>query len=588
MTEVDKLVYHNGLNFDVPAIQKLNPWWTYKDFDDTFIMSSLFNPDRKKPKGCKGAHSIDAYGARFKLPKPKHEDWSRFTPEMLHRCIEDVKIGYRTYKLLQKERAAFDWEQSLRLEYAVARYHAKQEMNGVPFNEVEANKLLATINDQMLRLEADIKKGIPDKCKQYLGTVKSPFKKDGTYTKNTVDWFGGDPEGVGVAGPYTRIKWHEINLNSDPQVKAYLLTQGWIPTEWNYKKNSKTGRFVYDDRGNKIPTGPKLTEESYESIRGDIGKKIALRNVLKHRRGMLQSFKHPTTKGLINLVRSDGRIPAEAFPQAAITGRYRHMKVVNIPSATADKKTGELVWYPDKQDKLFGTELRSLFYCPDPDYVMVGIDADGLEGRINAHYCHPFEGGEQHAYDMIDGDIHAKNAKIFGTTRKDSKPAFYCLMYGGQPGKLAQTLGCNIKKGKQLFNAYWDGNPALKGFRDYVERTYEERGGKRGGYLVGLDGRKLSVRSSHAMVNLMFQSAGNIVVKTATCYLWNVWLPKTDIRAYLVLHMHDEFQALVHKDDVDRYVELAERAFPAAGKYYNLNVPITGTCKLGRTWADTH
>jgi len=223
-------------------------------------------------------------------------------------------------------------------------------------------------------------------------------------------------------------------------------------------------------------------------------------------------------------------------------------------------------WYTKGNKSTFGTELRSMFHCDDPDYNFIGIDADGLEGRVNAHYCYPFKGGKEHAYEMIDGDIHAKNAEIFGVTRGESKGGFYCLIYGGQEAKLAETLGIPLSKAKRLFTAFWNGNPALKGFRDYVEKVYNERGGKEKGYLVGLDGRRLSVRSPHAMVNLMFQSAGNI----------------------LIIDMHDEWQALVHKDDIRRYIELAEKSIAAAAHYYKMNVPFTGTCIVGRSWGDTH
>ena len=39
----------------------------------------------------------------FGVPKPKHEDWSKFSPEMLHRCREDVKINVLVYEALLKE-----------------------------------------------------------------------------------------------------------------------------------------------------------------------------------------------------------------------------------------------------------------------------------------------------------------------------------------------------------------------------------------------------------------------------------------------------------------------------------------------------
>ena len=76
------------------------------------------------------------------------------------------------------------------------------------------------------------------------------------------DWFPDLSDGVThtVGGPFTRINWLEINLGSIHQVKAYLLKTGWIPTQWNHKDG--------------VRTSPKLTEDSYGSITGDLGKRI--------------------------------------------------------------------------------------------------------------------------------------------------------------------------------------------------------------------------------------------------------------------------------------------------------------------------
>jgi len=321
------LVYHNGINFDFPAIERLNSWWVRpKQVDDTFILSSLFQPDRRTPKGCKGPHSIDAYGARFKVPKPKYEQWAVFDLDMLHRCIEDTKIGVKTYELLQKERAEWDWEKAIRLEYAVARYHAQQELNGCPFDKELAVKTLRLIQEELNGLERYLLSIIPKTCKAvYSVPVNKPFLKSGLHSTNVIRWFGGVVPRIG--GPFTRIQFIPINLNSSTQVKEYLLKQGWIPREWNYKKNNRTGRWEYDSKGKKIKSSPKLTEESYPSIKSAIGKELARRAVLRHRENLIQNRKDPENKGLLSFIRSDGRIPAEGVPQAAVTGRYRHRKI---------------------------------------------------------------------------------------------------------------------------------------------------------------------------------------------------------------------------------------------------------------------
>jgi hypothetical protein len=350
MEEIDTLVYHNGINFDLMAIQKLYPWWSCKKMEDTFVLSSLFNPDRPTPKGAKGPHSIDAWARRFNMWKPEHDDWSKFTLSMLYRCVEDVKIGVKTWLHLDKKRKEWDWEQAIALEYGVAKYHAQQEMNGCPFNLKLAYELLDRLDKEIVELEERILIDIPPNCKmEYSVEVKKPFLKNGDYSASTYEWFCDQPYELStVHAPFTRISFQPINLNSDQQVKAYLLTQGWKPTTWNYKKDNKTKRWVYDNMGKKIPTSPKLTEDSYGSIKTGIGKLLARRSILLHRRRTISNIKDPENKGLISFIRSDGRIPAEAAPQATNTGRYRHKKIVNIPKA--------------KEKIVYGKEMRSLFY----------------------------------------------------------------------------------------------------------------------------------------------------------------------------------------------------------------------------------
>ena len=368
-----------------------------------------------------------------------------------------------------------------------------------------------------------------------------------------------------IVKEFYRIEFKDVNLNSSDDVKNYLLSVGWKPTEWNYKQ--KNGRDVYDDRGEKIKTSPKLTEDSFDSVKGDIPKLVTRYNILKHRKSMLSNYnkKAKEWRGLINLVREDGRIPAEGIPQATNTGRYRHKKIVNIPAARA----------------VYGMELRNLFTVPD-DKVFVGIDASGLEARMQAHYVYTYPGGEEYANELIDGDIHTKNAEIFKTDRDGAKSPYYALIYGAQPKKLSETIGCSLKVAEIIWNDFWEGNPSLKSFRDDCVAEY-----KKHGFIVGLDGRKISCRSEHSLVNAKFQSAGSIVVKTATKYCMQ-WVKEAGLDAKLAIHMHDEFNAEVLPIHVDMYCMFAERAFELAGEHFNLNIPIVGECKTGKTWGEIH
>jgi hypothetical protein len=374
---------------------------------------------------------------------------------------------------------------------------------------------------------------------------------------------------MNILGPFSRITFEDINLNSSDQVKEYLLSKGWQPTQWNYKKDGK--RCVYDEKGDKIPTSPKLTEDSYSSVKGDIPSLVARRNVLKHRRSLIENSKDPENKGWLSYIRDDGRIEARGVPMACNTGRWRHSVVTCVPSG----------------DSVYGHELRSLFKVGD-GRVQVGVDAKAIEARCQAHNVMPYTGGEEYAKVLLEGDIHTLNAESFGCTRNEAKPTFYCSLYGGSAGKIAETLGCSKKRGEELFNQFWEKNTALKELKEVLIAEFKSNGGKKGGYIRGLDGRKLFARSEHSLINLKFQSDGAILFKTAMVFLFSNWIPKKKLDAHLILSQHDEHQADVAEKDVEEYSALALRSFEVAGQYYNYRVPIVGDIRVGKNWDTCH
>jgi hypothetical protein len=373
-----------------------------------------------------------------------------------------------------------------------------------------------------------------------------------------------------IQGPFSRIGYEPINLNSPEQIKKHLLKLGWNPETWNYKKKKGSKQFERDQRGRLIRTSPKLPKgrelEALEKrIQSPIGKLIARRYVLKHRKSILINDEDEN-KGWLGMVRDDGRLGAVCIGQATNTGRARHKVVVNCP----------------KPGVVYGEELRGCLTTAD-DKVMVGSDAKGLEARMEAHNCYPFTGGKGYAEEILEGDIHTKNAIIFGTDRNGAKSPKYAIIYGCQPPKLADTLGCNLKKAKKLWENFWNGNTALKECKEFLEDQYMKLG-----FIIGLDGRKIFIRSKHSIVNAKFQSDGSIVVKTAMCFLFNRWVLQEKLDAKLVLFQHDEFQAEVDPKDSKRYKELADKSFKVAGEYYKLNVPLEGDSKEGLNWAQTH
>lgn len=105
--EMDVLVGHNIIKHDLPLMKKLYGWEpkSHQVIIDTLVFSRMLNPKRPIPAGYKGqaTHSIEAWGYRLGHGKPEHEEWSKYTPEMGYRCMEDARINLQVLEALESE-----------------------------------------------------------------------------------------------------------------------------------------------------------------------------------------------------------------------------------------------------------------------------------------------------------------------------------------------------------------------------------------------------------------------------------------------------------------------------------------------------
>ncbi len=102
----DYIVGHNIINFDIPIIKKLYPWFNPRGtIVDTLLLSRLYHPnlfdiDKERnwphmPLQLYGRHSLEAYGYRlgeYKGAFGKTTDWSDWSQEMQDYCEQDVVV----------------------------------------------------------------------------------------------------------------------------------------------------------------------------------------------------------------------------------------------------------------------------------------------------------------------------------------------------------------------------------------------------------------------------------------------------------------------------------------------------------------
>jgi len=177
---------HNFFQHDKPLIKKFYPDFQPKEEHDSYILSQLFNPDR-------GLHGLDAWGTRFGHPKPKHEEWDKFSPEMLHRVIEDVKINVKVWEALMKEKKDWEdlgesWDKAIKIEYRVADLQGRQEMHGVLLDEDKAYALADEILLDIQVIDEKLMKELPMRVTRG-SEVLEPFRKDGQIKQVVARWF---------------------------------------------------------------------------------------------------------------------------------------------------------------------------------------------------------------------------------------------------------------------------------------------------------------------------------------------------------------------------------------------------------------
>lgn len=592
------LCAHNGIDFDFPALKKLHDWEPTKGtiIIDTLVMSRHLNPDRRPVEGVQGPHSVEAWGKRLGRWKPEHNDWTQYSPEMLHRCAEDTEIQYLIYCTLCQEanikdntksiflksnyNSGINWHLSMELEHKSAWIFAEQARNGCYFETEKAIEYVDILTKIIDKTDSEILQNVPPKPKKKGVEIKEPFKKTGDLKKAVYDWY--EEIADVVSGPFSRVEWYYMNIGSDVQLKEWLYTIGWEPDEWNYKKGE------YNPDGSRIRTSPKITETSLEKLDSHLGRLITLRSKSSHRRSQIQ--------GWVDTVREDHRIEAQANPQGTPTGRVRHRGVANIPKVSIyknkkdknDPRNGSIIWYPDNQEKFFGSEMRSLFSSgPDPDSWLVGRDAAGLEARCFAHYLN----NPSYTDIILNSDIHEYNLeKAELETRDQAKTFWYALLYGAGDEKVGSIMlpnGTEAQKkaqGKSTIRAFFD---SIDGMEKLIKNVKKASGR---GYLVGIDGRKLWIRKKSAALNTLLQGAGAQIMTWARIWMWEEVYEQhlNRVGVLKVLDYHDEETWESPTSKTEHVRELLIQSVVEAGKFFKFNCPLDADARIGRNWSEIH
>lgn len=589
----DEIIGHNIIKFDIPAIQKVYPWWKPRGaVIDTLVLSRLiwadmadkdFDYNRKQltllrpnplPGKLIGSHGLKAWGYRLGVYKGEFgesTDWSEWSAEMQHYCEQDVRVTEEFFKLILSKHYS---QQAIDLEHEFATIIAMQERHGFLFDEGRAIALYQRLVHRRLELSEELKAAFPPEEVTEVFIPKVNNKTRG-YVKGV---------------PFTKRWAVEFNPSSRQMIGRRLMAMGWTPEE--YTANGQ----------------PKIDETILSKLNFPEAKLLAEHFLVEKRIGQIAEG----DQAWLKLVRK-GRIHGSVNSNGAVTGRCTHSNpnVAQTPSVGAP----------------YGAECRELFTVR-LGYSLVGADLAGLELRCLAHFMARYDGG---AYGrvLLEGDIHWANVQALGLTaearddsktlhklfRNGAKTFIYGFLYGAgdlKIGTIVYDIVIQAKRaglpyqplcdryfegsdtptddqlkaaGKKLKSSFLRKTPALRKLREDVTMS------ARKGYIKGLDGRLLSIRSSHAALNTLLQSAGALIAKQATVFAYRDLLTCGFVWAKdfaQVAHVHDEVQFEVRKGLEQKVGETIVEAMRKAGEHFNFRCPIDGEWKSGNNWKDTH
>lgn len=588
----DTLYGHNIIDFDLSVLRNLLGWEYSGRVIDTMYVSRALQPERVLPPTVQdrrvGPHSVEAWGHRLGDKKLEHEDWSRYTPAMLERCVQDVRLQHRIWGALQDELEESTWTiNNLRLVCKTFSILRRQYDRGWHVDRDHLTWGIGYLTRYMARIERALEPHLPpilERLETRFPTdereekgewryVSTPFNQNGTVSKRASEYLGG--QACFLAGPFSRVRSRPISLDKRTEIIDYLLREGWIPKEWNVDKS--TG----------ARTSPKLTlRDPFEGVTGKVPTLATKYLQAKQRRGTLE--------GWLTAI-GDGNLIYGSHSGLATTGRLKHSVVVNVPGADAD----------------FGWIMRRVF-SHRPGYTLVGVDSAGnqmrqLAARIKKH-VHPdgdreFEEAVLHGSSSDGTDLHSLNQRRSGVaTRTLAKGFFYgAILFGAGDPKTAKLLNSTAEHAKRLKAEYFEKMPMLRTLIDRLTNEWRGNAKRRinkwgkieyyDGWITGLDGRPIHIEQEHTVLVYVLQSDEAIQMAAAYCWVYEKLLREGyewDKDWAYVIWYHDEYIVECRPDIADRVQEIMEEGIAWAGRHFNILTPHAGTGSQGANWYDVH
>lgn len=612
---VEQWIGHNLLGYDALHISSLLGIDIKDKCLDTFILSKLI--DFSRPK-----HSLESYGEEFRTVKGDFTEWksrdlfdkdSSLFRQLEEYCIQDVNINHKVYLKYLRYILNKDHLRSISLEHKFQSLVINTlETNGFLLDVKKAQGILDKVILELAKLDLEILKVFPPKevlVREFIPKAT----KFGTISKSSIPVSLRDRiSDYEIGQTYRQTKLVSFNPSSHKQIIAVLNEAGWKPIDKTKAhielereisrqkhRNKKYLDVDLTDQYAKLKilekTGWKVNENNLDTLPDTAPpatRTLARRILLEARRRTLVEW-----LGLCNT--ETGRVHGQFQGIGTWTHRMATQKpnMQNIPN---EFDTAGRV-------KLYGKEFRQLWKAPK-NRLLVGVDGEGIQLRIFAHYINDAEFTRA----LVEGkkddktDPHSLNQRILGSvckSRSASKRFIFALLLGAGIAKLAQILECSVPEAQEALDRLIE---RYSGWAD-LKQTIIPQDGHRG-YFIGLDGRKVRIPGEtegsrrHLAMSGYLQNGEAVCMKAATLKWFDMLeklrpeYPRLDYK--LVNMVHDEWQTEVN-NDMELALLVAKTqadALRLVGEELNLNCPLAGSYfndehqdyTIGTNWYQTH
>ncbi len=248
-----------------------------------------------------------------------------------------------------------------------------------------------------------------------------------------------------------------------------------------------------------------------------------------------------------------------------------------------------------------GKRIRGAFKPGFDGWKLLAADYSQIELRMMAHYCDDatlksafFQGEDIHA--AVAAQVYGLPPdQVTSDQRRSAKAINFGILYGQSPFGLAKSLGISKSDAADFIDEYFN---KFSNVRQFMLSTLHQA--RRDGYVSTMSGRrrylkgirdfstlnsqqqKTLLEPERMAINTVIQGSAADLIKIAMIRVWRR-LHASNLRASLLLQIHDELLFEVHADDEHQLSQLVQEEMTSAAQ---LSVPLAVDVESGASWAD--